>query len=243
MYCECFDVPNEREIRSCINNLDRINELRTLLERPSDQITFILKLSENCDRFKTYFEKQLYQKGNYSDHEYTEKIYEMLSYFKDDSFKEIPTRTVQIEPNNSGLIFNLFLNKVRSDIVLESGTHDIERQDSIIPFENSTQKLTITDICETATGKHFEIDVVLNYQLKRESLYDLWSNIGTNYEKMVIIPSVKSLITKRCSFIVSVGDESKNTASKLNMLNDLRDLMLKYDYFIFESFQIIKVKE
>ena len=127
------------------------------------------------------------------------------------SFSTVPTGFVGIRTR---------FGKASENIVQEGLNYKIPIIENIYLLDCRTQKSEVN--CGTASRdlQEVSLNVVINYNVKRENAYELFKNVGPNYESIIISPaileSVKSvtaqytaeeLITKRSE----VSDKMEET--------------------------------
>lgn len=203
-YCDCFknlnqlpDNKTDKNLRKCLlekNKLFDEKELTRLFSSAPGQIKFLKKFGGSCLEFMEYSTKKLYKGKNISDKEYTENIYRLMSYFSSESQTGKLPKIFKIQPDEVGIHYNIFLNKIASDTIYKRGTHILSPHDSLITY-NIRQKLVKTRL--TALSKEEEaIKISLRYWYypKPDSILRIHNHIGKQYKDRLIEPSIRSVL-------------------------------------------------
>lgn len=201
-YCDCFkklkqvsEDKTEKYLRSCLSDKNKLfakKELSRLFSTAQSQIEFLKEFGGNCEEFIEYSSKTLLKDKKISDQEYTENIYNILSYFSSQSEKGKLPKIVTINTDEVGILYNIFLNKISTDTIFKKGTHFISNHDSLIKYNIRQKHKVLKFSALSKDNKEIKLNLRYWYKPKPESIVDIHTKIGRNFNEIVIIPSISS---------------------------------------------------
>ncbi len=238
-WCPCFEKIRDSEIRDCISINIKVdyNRLTAFLNEPSNSIRFIKEIGNNCLNFREYLENKWGTADNLSDQEVDRRVFDALGYFTVISSLDTLPKQVVIDNMETGLVFNIFRNRIRKDQFLDSGVHEIAWQDSVITFSSAEQNLTSNFECTEEQGSVLRIEATVKYRLRRETLSELYENMGQNYEKVILEPKLRLVMSSHCNNFISRENHSNKGIDTSVYLDQLSEGLIG-DYFFFEGLTI-----
>ncbi len=131
--------------------------------------------------------------------------------------------TVTIPAGHGGVLFKLFAGGVDTEMTYKEGFHFLAPWNSMYLYETRQQEVAEEMNVLSSNGLEIRVDFSAWYQPKWEKLGYLHSQIGTDYMRRVVIPSLRSAArsvvgrytpeqiysTKRDAIQIEIFDETK----------------------------------
>jgi len=131
--------------------------------------------------------------------------------------------TVTIPAGHGGVLFKLFAGGVDTETTYKEGFHFLAPWNSMYLYETRQQEVAEEMNVLSSNGLEIRVDFSAWYQPKWDNLGNLHSQIGTDYMRRVVIPSLRSAArsvvgrytpeqiysTKRDAIQVEIYDETK----------------------------------
>lgn len=200
-YCDCYKKLNnlseksaEKSLRKCLlekNELFSKEELTRLFSTAQNQIEFLKEFGGTCEQFIEYSTKTSLKGENISDKEYTDNIYHILGYFSSQSELGKLPKTVNIQPDEIGILYNIFLDKISTDTIYKYGTHSIPTHDSLITYNIRQKEEVLSLSALSKDGEEIKIKIRCWYNPKPDSVIKIHNEIGRKYNERIIIPSIR----------------------------------------------------
>jgi hypothetical protein len=186
--------------------------------------------ASNCPKAKQYFLEKWELQDSISDQEASRRIYEVLGYYRVITSETYRPKNVNVPKDRIGLVFNTFRHKIDKNQMLEPGTHSIHWHDSLITFPTKMMALKSEFSCSNSDIEILNVEASITYRLKKETLPELYENMGVNYERIILEPNLRDLVSNNCSEILNLKDKSEALEELENQISG--------DYFIFEKMKI-----
>lgn len=230
--CQCFSKKNENEIRNCIFKNDRLDRkgINSFLDKLENVNEFMRDFASNCAEAQQYFSEKWELRDSISDQEASRRIYEVVGYYRVITSETYSPKNINVPKDRIGLVFNTFRHRIDKNQMLEPGTHSIHWHDSLITFPTKIMELKSKFSCSNNANEILSLEASITYRLKKETLPEVYENMGVNYERIILEPNLRELVSNNCSEILNLKDKSE-------ALEELKS-QISGDYFIFEKMKI-----
>lgn len=242
-YCDCYksltNLPEnkvDKSLRKCLSEKNELfpkEELTRLFSTAQNQIEFLKEFGGSCEQFIEYSTKTSLKGGKISDKEYTDNIYNILGYFSSQSDLGKLPKTVTIQLDEIGILYNIFLNKISTDTTYKYGTHIIPNHDSLIIY-SIRQKEDVTSLSALSKDdEEIKLKMRYWYNPKPDSIVKIHNEIGKEYKERIIIPSIRSVIrtilSKYSSEDLYLIERDKLSNLIESELNQIKGLLLLFN--------------
>jgi len=203
-YCDCFKQKRtqsekkvDRALRKCLKDKNEYynqDDLKEYFSSSTNQIEFLKKIGGSCEELIEYFMISASNTEELSDAEYTDNIYRVLEYFSTDSQVGKLPKSVYVNSDEIGILYNILLNKISSNQTYGPGAHSIAGHDSLIIYDIRSEAEFLSCEAVTKEDEIIKVDLDFIFSLNPDSVLEIHKNIGKRYSDIVILPELRSSI-------------------------------------------------